>query len=172
MAGTQEIASARGNSHSLSSDKFLTVAANLLHKGFFDSTRTAAKGIYRDLMEGRPVKLTRLKMEDDSLLEIGLSMDHSEYRGRLSFGAFRGAIGVLIANIAEAVKEPDRIRTFTEEQNPNSMLFGVTAVTAEGGEPSVLALAAETLPEDAAVMLKLLYLDPAQFAQPDVTTTA
>lgn len=172
MASPQGGASSGVQSHSLSTDKFLTVAANLLNKGFFESTRTAAKGIYRELKEGGTVKLTRVRMEDQSLIDFGLRMDYSEYRGRMSFGAFRSALGLLITNIAQALKEPDKIPLFTDEQNPRSVLFGITAVTVEGGEPSVLALAAETRAGHAAVLLKLLYLEPGQFAQGDGAPTA
>ena len=43
------------------------------------------------------------------------------------------------------------------------MIFGVTAVTVENNQPNVMVLGANTADNQAAVMLRLAYLDPDQF---------
>jgi hypothetical protein len=165
MASSQGTANAGSGGYSLSSDKFLTVAVNLLHKAFFDNTRTAAKGIFRELQEGRVVKLTNLQLEDKSTVRFDLDLDASEYRGKLGFSGFRASLGLLINNIAEAIRKQQEVKTFTHQQNPQARLFGITAVTVEGREPSVLVLGADTGGPDAVVRLNLLYLDHRQFQE-------
>ena len=169
MANSTAPAAAGVRDQSLPNDKFLTVAANLLHKGFIDNTRTGAKGIYRDLYDGKVVPLTRVRMEDSTVVQFDVSLDHSEYRGKLTFGAFRTGLGVLIAHIAEAVKKPEELRTFHNEQNPRAVLFGVTALTVENGETSVLALGADPSASQATVQLQLMYLPFDQFVDAQQT---
>ena len=175
MTTTQTGNSAEVTGHTLSTDKFLTISANILHKALIDSSRTDAKAIFRDVQEGKVVPLTRVRMEDGSEVRFDLSLDHSEYRGNFNFGAFRHGLAVLIAHIAEAVNDPAKLTTFGNQQDPRSVLFGVTAVTVEDGVSSVLALGADSAARAAAVQLKLMYLPHQQFEDgqgPDPETTA
>ncbi len=150
---------------SLPTDKFLTVAVNLLNNGFLEATRTEAKRIYREIEGGKTVPLTHLEMEDKSLVRFDVALNHELYRGTLSFSSFRTGLRLLLSNAAQALKEPEKLRTFRNEQDPNSMMFGVFAVTAEANQPSVLVLGAESGRGDAAVRLQLTYLDSAQFEE-------
>jgi hypothetical protein len=119
MAGTQ--------THMLPTDKFLTLSVNLLHKVFLEATRTEAKNLYRELSEGKPVPLTRVRMEDGSEVRFEVALDHSEYRGRLNFGAFRAGVTLLVANIADALREEKPVRTFHAEHDPNVVIFEIAA---------------------------------------------
>ncbi|HKK22851.1 MAG TPA: hypothetical protein VJ947_04125 [Pseudohaliea sp.] len=164
MAGTQ--------THTLSSDKFLTLSVNLLHKVFLEATRTEAKNLFRDISEGQAVPLTRVRMEDDSEVRFEVALDHSQYRGRLNFGAFRAGLTLLVANIADALREERPVKTFHAEHDANVVIFGISAVTVEEGEPSVLVLGADAGSGQPTVVLQLLYLDHAQFAEQAGTETS
>jgi hypothetical protein len=61
------------------------------------------------------------------------------------------------------LKEPEKLRTFRNQQDPDSVMFGVLAATEEEGKPSVLVLGADTVRTDARVLLRLSYLDSSQF---------
>lgn len=158
MAGTQL--------HSLPTEKFLTLSVNLLHRVFLEATRTEAKNLYRDISDGREVPLTRVRMEDGSEARFDVALDCSEYRGRLNFGAFRTGVGLLVANIAEALRADRPVRTFHAGDAADQVIFGISAVTVEGGEPSVLVLGADSRPTRASVLLQLQYLDASQFERP------
>ena len=157
MAGTQ--------THTLPTDKFLTLSVNLLHKVFLEATRTEAKNLYRDISEGKVVPLTRVRMEDGSEVRFEVGLDHSEYRGRLNFGAFRAGLTLLVANIADALREEKPVKTFHAEHDPNVVIFGISAVTVEEGEPSVLVLGADAGSGQPSVVLQLMYLEQGQFAE-------
>jgi hypothetical protein len=157
MAGTQ--------THTLPTDKFLTLSVNLLHKVFLEATRTEAKNLYREISDGKPVPLTRVRMEDGSEVRFEVALDHSEYRGRLNFGAFRAGVTLLVANIADALREEKPVRTFHAEHDPNVVIFGISAVTVEEGEASVLVLGADAGSGQPSVVLQLMYLERGQFAE-------
>ncbi|MEM9398547.1 MAG: hypothetical protein AAF991_13795 [Pseudomonadota bacterium] len=148
---------------SLPTDKFLTVAINLLNKAFLENNRTEAKRIYRDIEEGKTVSLTRLEMEDKSQVRIDLALDHREYKGKLRFTSFRTGLTLLIAQVADALREEKPLRTFQNENDPGSILFGFTAVTAENDIPSVLLLGADSRRGHPSILLRLAYFDFQQF---------
>jgi hypothetical protein len=144
-------------------EQFLTIAINLLHRAFMDAKRTDAKNLFKAISEGKRVALTNLQMEDKSSVRFDLSMDHSEYAGTLNFGAFRSSLTALLSNLVDAVKEQREITTFGAEGDSANIIFGVTGVTVEKEIPSVLVLSTSTGGQEAAVMLRLMYLDYQQF---------
>ena len=137
-----------------------------------EATRTEAKNLFRDISEGQAVPLTRVRMEDDSEVRFEVALDHSQYRGRLNFGAFRAGLTLLVANIADALREERPVKTFHAEHDANVVIFGISAVTVEEGEPSVLVLGADAGSGQPTVVLQLLYLDHAQFAEQAGTETS
>jgi hypothetical protein len=119
--------------------------------------------LFKAISEGKRVALTNLQMEDKSSVRFDLSMDHSEYAGTLNFGAFRSSLTALLSNLVDAVKEQREITTFGAEGDSANIIFGVTGVTVEKEIPSVLVLSTSTGGQEAAVMLRLMYLDYQQF---------
>jgi hypothetical protein len=146
---------------------FLRMSANLLHKAFHEATRTEAKNLYKELSAGRVMPLTQVQMEDKSLVRFDISLDQSEFRGALNFGAFKASLQVLIVNLAKALEEEQEITVFTADNNPEARMFGVTGVTYEQEQANVLVLGADSGSSQAVVKLSLMYLDPAQFAAPE-----
>ncbi|MEE4145981.1 MAG: hypothetical protein V2I26_14345 [Halieaceae bacterium] len=146
-------------------EKFLVLAVNLLHRYFIAGGRAQAKRLYREIREGKLVPLTSVKMEDDSTVRFSLSLDHSEFGGHLNFGAFRGGLSVLLGNLARALQDRQDITVFSVEQRQESVLFGITGVTVDGDRTSVMVLGADTQGQAGFVTLRLMYLDPAQFAR-------
>ncbi|WP_439107490.1 hypothetical protein [Congregibacter sp.] len=156
---------------SLPTDKFLTVAVNLLHKALIEPSRTEAKSLYRDLEEQKVVALTNLRMEDGSMVRFDLSLNHEHYQGRLNFTSFRTGLTMLLAGIADAVKDPQSLRSYANETNEGSVMFGITALTSEDGKPSVMVLGADSGRGGPNVELQLMYLDPSQFEQTEKAGT-
>lgn len=150
---------------SLSSDKFLTVAVNLLNKAFLEASRTEAKRTFRDIEGGKVVPLTYLELEDKSRVRFDLELNHEKYQGKLTFSSFRTGLTLLIAKIADTLRDGESFRTLQDENNPRSLLFMIPIATAEDGVPSVLMLGAESRQGEASTLLRLCYIDYSQFEQ-------
>jgi hypothetical protein len=156
----------RTTNKSLPTDKFLTIAVNLINTAVLEAERTKAKGIYRDLMDGKAVALTHLQMEDESLVRFDLALNHARYRGKLTYRNFRIGITHLLSNIANELRtQPEKLRVYRNQNDPNSVMFGVNAVTVEDGKPSMLVLGADSFGGEARVLLQLMYLDHLQFEE-------
>ena len=130
------------------------------------NTRTEAKKVFRAIADGKPIHLTDVEMEDKSTLRFDLSLDHSEVPGSLNFRAFRNSVAVLVNNLGEVLKQEDpEITVFSAEDEPDTHLFGVTAVTQEAGQARVMVLGAAGEAGRPVMQLRLMYLDPVQFLE-------
>jgi len=159
---------ARYQTQSIPTGKFLSMSANLLHRAFIEANRTTAKQAFRELSGGRTLPIATVKMEDESTVRFRVALDHSEFRGRFNYGAFRASLATLLANIAGALREGKPVSTFAGAGGEGTTIFGISAVTVEEGAPSVMVLGAELGAPGAGVLLRLMYLDPAQFEQQPV----
>ena len=148
-------------------DKFLLIAVNLLHQQFVGAARTQAKRVYRELETGRLLRMTTVKMEDESTLRFSMVLDHSEFQGKLNFGAFKASVSILLGNLVKALQEKKEITIFNVEGSPNSVLFGITGIIMEGEQPNVMVLGSDVGEEAGAVTLRMMYLNPDQFARQD-----
>ena len=149
--------------HSLPRDKFLTVANNVIYKSLLEAKRTNSKNIYRAISEGKRVALMTIRMDEESESRFDLTLDHSEFRGKLNFGAFRASVQALVGSVSELLQGEKKITTFTDEENGN-VLFGVPGFTQEGGHFNALMLAVDVAVAGT-VLLRLQYMDPDQFVQ-------
>lgn len=150
-------------SQSIPRDQFLTMAINLLHKAFIEANRTDAKNLFKSVAEGRTVPLTRVEMEDKSIVRFDVSLDHSEYEGSLNFGAFKASLATLLGNLVTAMQEGRSIPSYTAQENERNQIIGITGVTVEKDVPAVMVLSVQTSDREAAVMLRPMYLDYEQF---------
>jgi len=163
---------AQNPNKSIPRDQFLTIAVNLLYKAFLENRRTEAKNVFRDMATGRTVHLTNVVMEDKSQVRFDVALDQSEYRGKLNFGAFRASLAMLVAQLSDALRAGKDIKVFSEQNNPDNVVFGLSAATEDEGEVNVMVLGADSNAARGSIELRLQYLDPAQFAAEAQATPA
>lgn len=157
----------QAQTQSIPRDQFLRMAANLLHKRLLEVPRTQAKNAFKELSQGRSFHLATVKMEDESTVQFSANLDHSEFRGKLNFGAFRTSLGLLVSNLGQVLIENNEFTVFSEETNPDVMIFGVTAVTREADNTNIMVLGANIGDGQPSVLLRLLYIDDSQFLEPE-----
>ena len=89
--------------------QFATVAANLLHQGVLEAGRTTAKRMFRELEAGRTVTITQLRMEDEGLTRIDLSLNKTAFQGAMNYSAFRDGVLALVARLSETLRDKKAI---------------------------------------------------------------
>lgn len=146
---------------SITSDKLLTIAANILHKSFYDCTRLDAKRRYQFVHDGHTVFLVRLKVEDGSELDVNLSLDRSELHGKLNFSLFRQLVGQLLAAYAKLLNEKQPLNIFSDDAQQR-WIYLIPAAFQSGDQLNMLVLAAN-LSQPGALTLELMFIDPEQF---------
>ncbi len=151
-------------SQALPQRQFLLVAANLIHRFLLEPSRVEAKQKFRSLEGGQILGLQPVELEDKSRAQFGLAFDHSEFVGKLNFSAFRASVEILLANLVEQLKAEQELKTFGSQDAAEAMIFGVTGVTVDAGQSNVMVLASEPHARGDATILRLMYLDPQQFA--------
>lgn len=156
---------ASNQSQSIPRDQFLTMAINLLHRAFIEANRTEAKNLFKSVAEGKVVPLTKVEMQDKSVIRFDVSLDHSEFRGTLNFSAFKNSLATLLANLVGALQDGQKIPSFTAQGNDKNQIIGITAVTVEDEIPAVMVLSVQTSDREPAVMLRPMYLDHEQFLE-------
>lgn len=155
----------------LDTAKLATIAVNLLNQTLLEAERTQAKRVFRELEAGRRVGLTNLRMEDGGVVRFDIELDATEFRGSLNFSAFRDGIQALLARLVEELRLDGPLPYFVPLDNTGSRpdgslrLFGAGGFTVHDEVVNALLLGAEPDAREPVVTLKLVYIDPEQFAQ-------
>jgi hypothetical protein len=150
---------------SITPEKLLVIAANILHKAFYDCTRLEAKRRYQFLHDGRTVFLLKLRVEDGSELDVNLSLERSELRGKLNFSVFRNLIGQLLAGYAAALEKQQPLKTFSDDAQ-RRWVYLIPALQENAERLNMLVLAAD-VSRPAVLTLELMFIDPEQFRRND-----
>lgn len=156
------------HSQEITPEKLLVLAANLLHKAFYDSTRLLAKRRYQLLEQGEVVFLVKVKMEDGSELDVNIRLDRSELRGKLNFSAFRQLVGQLLAAFTEKLQQSERLNVFADADQ-RRWLYLIPALLQSPERINVLLLGAD-IRQPGAMTLELQFVDPDQFRQQDASS--
>lgn len=145
----------------LTPEKMLTIAANILHKAFYDCTRLEAKRRYQFLHDGRSIFLVDLRVEDGSELKVNMSLERSELRGKLNFSLFRQLIGHLLGTYAQLLNEKQPLKTFSDAEQ-RRWIYLIPAACQIGENLNMLVMAAN-VGQPGALTLELMFIDPEQF---------
>ena len=163
--------------HTLTDEQFATVCANVLHQCFIEPSRTVVKRVFRDLQAGKKVFLTELRMEDDSILRVDLTLDSTAFIGILNFSTFRGVVQELLIQFREQLTSEKPLTTFRaldEAGNATTerRLYGVFAQSVQGRNLNILMLGVDPHLSEPQVLLELMFVDPSQMTQSESASSA
>lgn len=116
------------------------------------------------MTNGDAVHITTVEMQDKSKVRFDLALDHTEFKGSVNFSAFRSSLALLVSNLVKVLTDKTEITVFSAENDPNVMIFGVTAVTEEDGKANIMVLGADSSEGQPSVLLRLMYIDHSQFS--------
>ena len=151
----------------LDTRRYVTISTNLLHAAFIKAPRAQARRHFARIHGGGALDLGKMSTGDGGEVMFRLALDHSEFRGKIGFPAFRSALHQLLGRLAERVRLRLDIPVYSSEQT-GELLFNVPAVVTEEGRTNMLMLGVGS-PQQGVTTLKLQYLNPEQFRQPVAT---
>lgn len=145
---------------SISQDQLLTIAANILDKAFFDSSRVLAKRRYGALEKGDRVFLVNLAM-NDSELAVDLRLDRTELRSKLNFSSFRDVVAQLLGATSQLLKARQPLPAFSNDDN-RRWLYLIPAVYRGDARDEILVPGID-MRRPGKLTLELMFIDPEQF---------
>ena len=148
---------------SISQDQLLAIAANILDKAFFDSSRVLAKRRYQALEKGDRVFLINVAMEDSSELAVDLRLDRTELRSKLNFSVFRDVTAQLLGAVSQLLKAKQPLPVFSTEDK-GRWTYLIPAVYRGDVREEILILGLDAS-RPGKLTLELMFIDPAQFQQ-------
>lgn len=148
---------------SISQDQLLTIAANILDKAFFDSSRVLAKRRYQALEKGDRVFLINMTMEDRGELTVDLRLDRTELRSKLNFSIFRDVVAQLIGAVSQLLKSGQPLPVFSSADKGH-WSYLIPAVYRGDARDEILILGLDAR-RPGELTLELMFIDPGQFQQ-------
>lgn len=148
---------------SLDAKKLLSAYTNSLFKAFVEGQRSDAKRMFAELDKGNVIHLLRITFDEGHNLDIGLTLDSSEFRGKLNFSAFRNSVTALAAQISAELSAENEVFLLTSDDGKET-LFKIAGFTEEDKQLNAMMMSSSQ-PGPGQVNLKLMYIDPDQFQQ-------
>lgn len=146
---------------SFSPETLLTMAINLLHQAFGQSTRLLAKHRFQHLESGKAVYLATVRMEDKSELKVNIKLERSELQGKLNFGGFRQLITQLLSACVRQLESKQPLNTFSD-QDAKRWIYLIPALYQNEVALNMLVLGVN-MRQAGEVTIELMFVDPAQF---------
>ena len=156
--------------HRIKPVQLLSACANVLHRAFIDSGRVDAKRRFRELSEGRRIPLVELALDDDSVLQMQLQLDHRYHQGGFNFSGFRRLLGLLLYRLGERLEQAQPDLALMNDDGGRKLLFHIPAVETQGDSYNILVLGVDLNTPGVAV-LQLMYMDPSQYRRKSESQT-
>ena len=147
--------------------KLFNLVANLL-VAFLQQPQEYTKKLFKQLKAGTVVKSGELTAESTGAkIAVKLELDRSEFQGPFNYPSFEYSIRALVEKFqteARKDKELKEVHTLTNEST-GGLLFNLPAGVQIDGQVNVLMAAVE--PEVDCLTVKLIFVHPSQFEEPE-----
>jgi len=142
-------------------DQLLTLALNGLDQYFFKAHKEKARKLYKEIADGATTEFVSItfKGQEDKPVKFKLKLDHSEYKGHLTFHMFKLALEQMMKNIAAKLKHKKELNVMTSESG--EILVNLPGVIQDRDKVNILVLGIE--PAKSVAIIKLQFLDSDQF---------
>ncbi len=141
----------------LKSEDLLAALNHNLDHQFFLSDRTTAKQRFSVLKQGDELPIMKLGFSDDSEVHCTLSLDHSEYVGKLNFGGFRKHLAMMMHAIKNRLDNSQPLNVMRDASG--QVLFNVPGIVRDEDATNVLVCGlVQTNANEAKI--NLMFLNP------------
>ncbi|HAZ80642.1 MAG TPA: hypothetical protein DCX08_11970 [Porticoccaceae bacterium] len=148
----------------IDSRKLFNLGVNLLVAGFVRQKPEDTKKLFKELKQGNIVQSGQLTSEQNNMvIPVKLQLDRSEYKGQFNFPNFEIAVKTMLQKFETEVRKDKDLKdlhTLTNDKT-GGLLFNLPTGIKIGNEINVLMMAVEPMEE--CLVVKLLFMDPAQF---------
>ena len=149
------------NEINISPEQMLVAIHQHLRARFFDASKTLSKQAFNDLNDGKKMPLVEISSPDLGDVIGILSLDSSDFVGKLNYSAFRDALGSHLNRCAEKLKNEEGLNIFSNEET-GAMLFNVPGLVQIDDQLNVIVTGIEQS-KPGEIDIKLMFLHPDNF---------
>lgn len=142
--------------------KLLNAFTQNLNHHFFAETRNVAKLLFKQLLDGEQVAFMHIQMEDGGEIHCTLSLDVSEYVGKINFGRFRQGLAMMMLGITKRLEAEQDITAMKSQSG--EILFNIPGIlNSEDGTNVIVCGLRQSAPGH--ITMRLMYLNPESYAE-------
>ncbi|MFA5632865.1 MAG: hypothetical protein WC997_15275 [Porticoccaceae bacterium] len=143
-------------------DQLLTLALNALDNYFFRSHKEKARKLYKEIAAGDAVEIATLTFKEagQGQVKLKLALDHSQYKGHITFHMFKLALQQTLRNIAGKLSKKQDLNLFTSEETAE-VIVHLPGIIRDRDNINVMVLGIH--PQRNVALIKLQFLDSDQF---------
>ena len=109
-----------------------TAAHNNLRKRFFDTPKLDAKQLFIALQRGDAIPFIEISIPDKGSVRCDLTLDESQFRGKLNFSRFRRALDAHLQRLSSGIQSPDSLNIYQSEDY-RGIVFNHPGAIDDGG---------------------------------------
>lgn len=153
-----------GKTQALNVDQFVTFSVKALDRSFLQATKEKARKLFKAIAEGQSVEVGALTVQGDKQnpLPIKLALDHSEYKGHLTFHIFKIALDLMLNNIVTRLRAKRDLNILTNADR-GELIVHLPGVVEDRGHVNMLVLGLVFAKQSA--VIKLQFIDTDQFLE-------
>jgi hypothetical protein len=142
--------------------QFLAAFNENLNNRFYAQSRAEAKILYQQLVDGESEPFMHIGVADTGEVICNLSLDYSEYVGKISFSKFRKALAMMMLNIKRRLESDQGFNPLVSESG--EMLFNVPGVL-QGADATNVIVCSFSATGPGRASIRLMYLNPESYVQ-------
>ena len=116
--------------------QYLAALLENLNSRFYADERLKTKGLYNALIDQEDVHFMQIGSLGSGEISCWLTLDHSQYSGKLSYGKFRECLATMMRRIAVKLSNKEDLNVMVDETG--DMVFNIPGVVESDGEINVL----------------------------------
>lgn len=154
-------------------DQLLVQSIRALDNYFFRAQKEKARKLYKEIAAGGVVEIATLNFKDAAQppLKLRLALDHSQYKGHITFHMFKLALQQMLKNIASKLNNRKDLNIFTSKDT-GEVLIHLPGIIRDRDNVNVMILGLEPVKQTAIVRLQFLDSDQFRKDNPEAEAAA
>ena len=139
---------------------FLGALLENLNNHFFANKRDESKRLYVAIAENKAVPFMHINAADSGEIYCDLTLDKSEYVGKLNYGQFRKCLAVMMQSISSRLEAKQDLNVMNSENG--EILFNVPGIVQSDSQLNVL-VSGISQAGPGKIVIRLMFLDPSHY---------
>lgn len=133
-----------------------------LNACFYDASREVSKQIFNEINSGKQVQFMKMSATNGNEIHCDISLDASQYDGKLNFSKFRRGLAVMMMAIAQRIDAGESLNMLSSETG--DIMFNVPGIV-KSGDVINIVVAGFRQTDPGKGLVRLMYLEPNNYVE-------